>query len=87
MFSLSDNTVANKHSKLFGLRSVLPSVFSSEWSFCQFHLDKPGSICSFSAGRGKDAFVVVGFSGIIYTCEVDKLAKNKCNLLTSAQFL
>ena len=77
MFSLSDNTVANKHSKLFGLRSVLPSVFSSEWSFCQFHLDKPGSICSFSAGRGKDAFVVVGFSGIIYTCEVDKLAKNK----------
>ena len=63
MFSLSnDDSVQNKHSKLFGLRSVLPSVFSSEWSFCQFHLDSPQpaqrsaqayrTVCAFGPDKG-----------------------------------
>merc|ERR1712232_1092352 len=92
MFSLSnEDSVQNKHSKLFGLRSVLPSVFSSEWSFCQFHLDSPQpaqrsaqayrTVCAF--GPDKDTFIVVGYSGTIYRCSVDPKSKHNCKLLTT----
>jgi len=95
MFSLSnDDSVQNKHSKLFGLRSVLPSVFSSEWSFCQFHLDSPQpaqrsaqayrTVCAF--GPDKDTFIVVGYRGTIYRCSVDPKSKHNCKLLTTANF-
>ena len=81
----SDDSHQNKHSKLFSFRSLLPSVFSSEWSFCQFHLEDRRSICAF--GRDKDTFVVVGFQGTIYTCVIDSTSKHNCKLLTTGDFL
>lgn len=87
VFSLddSDSGTKNKHSKLFGLRSLLPAVFSSEWSSCQFHCPEPKTICAF--GRDRDTFVVAGFNGTIYTCTIDASAKNNCKLMTTSNFL
>eukprot|EP00039_Didymoeca_costata_P027952 m.19551 g.19551 ORF g.19551 m.19551 type:complete len:352 (-) comp6610_c0_seq1:80-1135(-) len=86
MFSLSDeDPQQNKRSRLFSLRGVLPSVFSSEWSFCQFHLEDPLCICAF--GRDKNTFVVVGYGGMIYQCRVDPQENHNCKLSTTGRFM
>lgn len=86
VFSITDQDAAkNRHSKLYGLRSMLPHVFSSEWSSCQFHCPEPKTICAF--GRDKNTFIVVGFNGTIYTCMVDPTVKNNCKLMTTGNFL
>eukprot|EP00040_Diaphanoeca_grandis_P015845 m.81345 g.81345 ORF g.81345 m.81345 type:complete len:345 (+) comp25409_c0_seq1:173-1207(+) len=86
VFALSDtDSSENRRSKFYGLRSVLPNLFSSEWSSCQFHCPEPRTICAF--GPNRDTFVVVGFNGTIYTCVIDATAKNNCKLVTTGNFL
>jgi len=73
---LSEDEVAeqrNRQSSLSFMSGVLPSYFSSEWSFAQFHLDTDGSksICCF--GQEKDnEIIVINSEGLYYKFEFDK---------------
>eukprot|EP00041_Stephanoeca_diplocostata_P017091 m.340123 g.340123 ORF g.340123 m.340123 type:complete len:429 (-) comp20591_c0_seq5:3579-4865(-) len=70
LFSLTtDDAAKNKHSKLYGLRSLLPQVFSSEWSSCQFHCPEANTICAFGTDRNK--FVGIVHWAVRYVRVVD----------------
>lgn len=66
----SSITNANPGSTLSFMRGVLPSYFSSEWSFCQFRLpEEIKSIVAF--GPEKHTIVIVGSDGSFYRCAFD----------------
>ena len=76
VFSLSGAGAAehkNRQSSLSFMSGVLPSYFSSEWSFAQFHLDNDGSrsICCFGQ-ESDNSIVVVNSEGLYYRFEFDE---------------
>ena len=77
VFSLVSEETAeqkNRQSSLSFMRGVLPSYFSSEWSFAQFHLDTDGSrsICCF--GQDSDnTIIVVNSEGLYFKFEFDEV--------------
>ena len=64
----------NRQSSLSFMKGVLPSYFSSEWSFSQFHLEMEGckSICCF-ARDADNAIIVVNSEGFYYKYEFDEV--------------
>jgi WD40 repeat protein len=82
IFSVSDETHENVRSVLSVVGSFLPSLFGSEWSFAQFHVDEPGCVAVFDHGDG-DHFCVISPSGKVVKCVIDDLVKCKCRALSS----
>lgn len=73
--SESDSAVfisSNPGSSLSFMKGVLPSYFSSEWSFAQFHLpEETQAIVAF--GAQKNTVLIVGTDGSFYKCGFDPL--------------
>lgn len=91
MFALTDDgQVKNAVSRFKALGPFLPSVFSSEWSFAQFHIDEPHTICAFGRNRDaqsdRDTFVVVGFHKTAFTCKIDPKEKTCCRIESASEF-
>lgn len=62
----------NPGSSLAFMKGVLPSYFSSEWSFAQFHLpEEIRAVVAF--GVQKNTILIVGTDGSFYKCSFDPL--------------
>jgi hypothetical protein len=59
-------------------RKVLGGYFKSEWSFAQFRLDDPRSVCSFAANN---SIIVVSSSGKYYQASFENTKKEECTLI------
>lgn len=63
---------SNPSSSLSFMKGVLPSYFSSEWSFAQFHLpEEMQAIVAFGAQR--NTVLIVGTDGSFYKCGFDPM--------------
>lgn len=63
---------SNPGSSLAFMKGVLPSYFSSEWSFAQFHLpEEIRAVVAF--GEQKNTILIVGTDGSFYKCSFDPL--------------
>jgi WD40 repeat protein len=63
---------SNPGSSLSFLKGVLPSYFSSEWSFAQFHLpEEIRAVVAF--GAQKNTVLILGTDGSFYKCSFDPL--------------
>ncbi len=54
------------------------TYFGSEWSFAQFRLDSPRSICTFGSNN---TLIVISSSGKYYQASFDPKKKGECTLL------
>jgi len=77
----------NRQSSLSFMRGVLPSYFSSEWSFAQFHLETDGnrSICCFGQEK-ENTIIVVNSEGSYYKFEFDEVNGGDARQVTRASF-
>lgn len=80
--------VKNRQSSLSFMRGVLPSYFSSEWSFAQFHLEMEGcrSICCF-APDSDNTIVVVNSEGFHYKYQFDEATGGEARRISASAFL
>jgi WD40 repeat protein len=72
-------------SSLSFMKEILPSYFSSEWSFAQFHIQDTRSIVCF--GTEKNSIVVVCADGTYYKYSFDGLKGGECHQDSVAKFL
>jgi len=77
----------NRQSTLSFMRGVLPSYFSSEWSFAQFHLEMDcRSICCFARDSDNE-IIVVNSEGFYYKYEFDENTGGEAKLCESKHFM
>eukprot|EP01018_Ginkgo_biloba_P015146 Gb_19375 [translate_table: standard] len=77
---------SNPGSSLSFMKGVLPSYFSSEWSFAQFHLpEETRAIVAF--GPQKNTVLVAGIDGSFYKCSFDPLRGGEMVQQEFAKFL
>eukprot|EP01117_Protostelium_nocturnum_P000967 TRINITY_DN11298_c0_g1_i1.p1 TRINITY_DN11298_c0_g1~~TRINITY_DN11298_c0_g1_i1.p1 ORF type:complete len:353 (-),score=105.56 TRINITY_DN11298_c0_g1_i1:302-1360(-) len=67
------------------MKEILPSYFSSEWSFASFHVPESHSICAFSGDSNH--IIVVCADGSYYKYTFDKVKGGECKQDTVAKFL
>lgn len=70
--SLMSLTQSNKASSLSFMKGVLPSYFSSEWSFAQFRLPED-SHATVAFGKDRNTIIILCSSGRYYKCSFDVL--------------
>merc|ERR1712137_740221 len=89
VFSLlqSEDEQRNRQSSLSFMKGVLPSYFSSEWSFAQFHLETDGSrsICCFGQDS-ENSVIVVNSEGIYYKFEFDETNGGEARRVATGRF-
>jgi len=67
------------------MKEILPSYFSSEWSFAQFHI--PESRCVVCFGTEKNTIIVVCADGTYYKYSFDGLKGGDGKQETMARYL
>ncbi|PRP89425.1 WD repeat domain phosphoinositide-interacting protein 3 [Planoprotostelium fungivorum] len=67
------------------MKEILPSYFSSEWSFASFHIPETHSICCF--GSDSNSVIVVSADGSYYKYSFDRTKGGECKQETMAKFL
>jgi len=72
-------------SSLSFMKEILPSYFSSEWSFASFHI--PETQCIVSFGADSASVVVVCADGSYYKYSFDTIKGGECKQETMAKFL
>jgi len=82
------NDPKNRSSSLAFMGGVLPSYFSSKWSFAQFNLEMEGcrSICCF-APDSENTIVVVNSEGFHYLYQFDEATGGEARRLSACSFL
>merc|ERR1712137_339381 len=77
----------NRQSTLSFMRGVLPSYFSSEWSFAQFHLETDGSrsICCFGQ-ESENTVIVINSEGTYYKFEFDEVNGGEAKRIATGKF-
>jgi len=73
-----------RHSSLAFMKEILPSYFSSEWSFASFHIPDVHSIVCFGQNN---SVIVVGGDGSYYKYAFDPVKGGECRQETMAKFL
>ena len=94
VFSLVDQPEAaeqkNRQSSLSFMRGVLPSYFSSEWSFAQFKLEGQNeggrSICCFSR-ESDNVIIVLNSEGYYFTYEFNEETGGEATRMESHHFM
>jgi len=76
--------VKTRHSSLAFMKDILPSYFSSEWSFAQFHV--PESHCLVAFGNESNTIIAVCADGSYYKYSFDPLKGGDCKQETTAKF-
>jgi len=74
-----------RHSSLAFMKDILPSYFSSEWSFAQFHV--PESHCIVAFGADTNSIIAVCADGTYYKYSFDPLKGGECKQEATAKFL
>jgi len=69
------------------MKDILPSYFSSEWSFASFHIPESNSICCFGSGNDSNNVIVVCADGSYYRYSFDRSKGGECKQETMAKFL
>jgi len=81
----SKEDVKNRQSSLSFMKEILPSYFSSEWSFASFHIQSESrSIVCFGQD---DSIIAVCADGMYYKYSFDPLKGGECKLEVSENFL
>lgn len=74
-----------RHSSLAFMKEVLPSYFSSEWSFAQFHL--PETQCLISFGAEANSIIAVCADGSYYKYTFDPIKGGECKAEKTGKFI
>lgn len=74
-----------RHSSFSFMKGMLPSYFSSEWSFAQFHIQDPQSLVSFA--NDKNSIIVICSDGSYYSYGFDPLKGGECRQEAFSKFL
>eukprot|EP01100_Stratorugosa_tubuloviscum_P001533 TRINITY_DN1341_c2_g1_i1.p1 TRINITY_DN1341_c2_g1~~TRINITY_DN1341_c2_g1_i1.p1 ORF type:complete len:348 (+),score=142.50 TRINITY_DN1341_c2_g1_i1:75-1118(+) len=75
----------NRHSSLFFMKDLLPSYWSSEWSFAQFRIPETRSLCTFS--NDKNSVIVININGDFYKYTFDPVRGGEARLEMHSKFL
>jgi len=75
----------NRHSSLSFMKEILPSYFSSEWSFASFHIQSE-SRCIVCFGQD-DSIIAVCADGMYYKYSFDSNKGGECKLEVTENFL
>jgi len=74
-----------RHSSLAFMKDILPSYFSSEWSFAQFHL--PETHCLVAFGSEVNSIIAVCSDGSYYKYSFDAVKGGECKAEKNGKFL
>jgi len=74
-----------RHSSLAFMKEILPSYFSSEWSFAQFHL--PETHCLVAFGSEANSIIAVCADGSYYKYSFDAVKGGECKNEKTGKFL
>jgi len=67
------------------MKEILPSYFSSEWSFAQFHL--PETHCLVAFGSEANSIIAVCADGSYYKYSFDAVKGGECKNEKTGKFL
>jgi len=81
----TDDDPRTRPSSFSFMKGVLPSYFSSEWSFAQFHLPEARCVVCFAGER--NVVVAVCADGSYYAYSFDPQKGGECKQETFAKFL